>query len=63
MEVKEFLPRTKREWLKFILDIIVAILFIIMIYCNSYSYRQGFYQGVEYGKALCFPVNTTVNVP
>ena len=46
-DLKEFLPKTKREWLKFILDIIVAILFIIMIYCNSYSYRQGYLEGAS----------------
>lgn len=63
MDLKDFLPKTRREWAKWILDIVVGILFILMIYYNILSYREGFEAGVQYGRTLCFPVNTSISIP
>jgi hypothetical protein len=35
-------PKTTYEWFKFILDLIVLLVFLYMIYINTMSYTQGF---------------------
>jgi len=40
--LKEFMPKTKREWFKFILDVFILIIFVYMIFLHMKSYEQGF---------------------
>jgi hypothetical protein len=54
MNIKDFLPQNKKEWLKFCLDIIILIVFLIFVFLHSYSYREGFNKALEICKNNCF---------
>lgn len=58
MEISDLKPKTKYEWFKLLIDIVLLVFFILSIYYNSLSYRQGFEDGLR----ACF-INTTTPKP
>lgn len=47
MDLSDLKPKTRYEWFKLILDIIILIVFVIMIFMNSYSYAEGYKIGYQ----------------
>jgi len=52
------IPKTRREWFKFIYTVILGAIFIYFMFNTSIAYREGWYDGYRAGVSSKF-VNLT----
>jgi len=56
--IEELKPKTRREWIKLAIDVVIMALFIAAIAINAESFNLGF----QFGKQYCMahtPINFT----
>jgi len=58
ISLKDLYPPNRYELFKLLIDVVLLIFFILSIYFNSLSYRQGFEDGLR----ACF-INATTPKP